>query len=239
MKGIFFDLGGTLFSYSNIGQGAAPLLVEATRRLGLDLALEDMGAAYWQANREISVIYAQKDYYLHAHMFRDTFRRFVQLLEAEFKEDIYDWYRAEQHRVVVETLELKHDCIETLEQLKDRELYLSIVSNIDEDTLQPLVEREGLHRYFEHWTSSEAARSCKPHSRFFEVSLDKAGLEAEEVLFVGDSPEHDVGGASALGMRTVLIVQEGVTPPMQSGKPTPEPDHEITHLAELPDLVPG
>lgn len=237
VKGVFFDLGGTLFSYRNMGRGTAPLLLEACRRMDVAIEAATIGQAYAQANRDISVRYADKPYYLHKDLFRDTFLRFTQVLGIGFDAEVYAWYRERQHHAVIDNLHLKEDCLETLDHLKNRGLYLSIVSNIDDDMLDPLVAREGLDEFLHHWTSSEAAGSCKPDSRFFEVSLEKAGLSAETVLFVGDSPEHDIAGASAVGMQTVLIVEEGVQPPLQAGRETVAPDHRIEQLSELKDLV--
>jgi len=237
IKGVFFDLGGTLFSYQNVGRATGPVLMEAARRMGIDDEPKVLGNAYGQASREIGRQYAEKTFFLHRDLFRDTFVLFVENMQGDFDEEAYAWFRTRAHDLVVNNLELKADCLHTLGHLKALGLYLSIVSNIDDDMLEPLVERENLQDYLHHWTSSEAAGSCKPHRRFFEVSLEKSGLERESVLFVGDSPEHDVQGAFEAGMRTVLIREEGVQPPLQAGKATVEPDHVISNLAELKDLV--
>ena len=61
-------------------------------------------------------------------------------------------------------------------------------------------------------------------------------MRAEDVVFVGDSPEHDVAGARALGMRTVLIsdhVSEMPWEPRGGAKP----DHVIRELSELVPIV--
>ena len=237
IHGVFFDLGGTLFSYQNVGRATGPVLMEAARRMGIDAEPRTIGKAYGQASAAIGYEYAEKPFYLHRDLFRDTFVRFVAGLHGEFDEEIYAWYRVQQHDLVVQNLELKADCLTTLGHLKEQGLYLSIVSNIDDDMLDPLVEREGLHRYLHHWTSSEAAESCKPHRRFFELSLEKSGLDRGSVMFVGDSPEHDVQGAFEAGMRTVLIREDGVQPPLQAGRETVEPDHIISCLSELKELV--
>mgnify|MGYP000860930190 CR=1 FL=1 len=99
------------------------------------------------------------------------------------------------------------------------------------------MEREGLGRFLDHWTSSEAAQSCKPDRRFFEVALERSGLAAGEVLFVGDSPEHDIIGANAVGMRTALILDGGLPPPLQTGRINVSADHNIATLAELKDIL--
>jgi putative hydrolase of the HAD superfamily len=237
IKGVFFDLGGTLFSYQNVGRATGPVLMEAVRRMGIDSEPKVIGKAYGTASREIGRQYAQKKFFLHSDLFRDTFKLFVEHMQVEFDEETYAWFRTQQHDLVVDNLELRADCLDTLGHLKELGLYLSIASNIDDEMLDPLVARESLHDYLHHWTSSEAAGSCKPHRKFFEVCLEKSGLERESVLFVGDSPEHDVQGAFEAGMRTVLIREDGVQPPLQAGKQTVEPDCVISALAELKELV--
>ena len=237
MHGIFFDLGGTLFSYRNVPRATVPLLIEAVARLGVERTPDQIKDAYAQASRDLTLAYADKVYYLHRDFFYDTFMRFTSLLAAPHDLRVHDWYH-EAHRVaIVDCLVLKDDCHATLAALKARGLYLSVVSNIDDDMLDPLIEREGLARYLDHWTSSEAAQSCKPDRRFFEFALARAGLAAAAVLFVGDSPEHDIAGASDAGMRTALITDGGLPPPLQSGRDVVSPDHTISRLAELPDIV--
>lgn len=236
IKGIFFDLGGTLFHYEGANKQIGKALVRAMTTLGAS-SVEEIGRAFGRANQEIAKEFAELEYYLHADMFRATFERAAEHLSLEVLEDVYKSFADLQHSSIVGNLTLKEDCIDTLAQLKAKEKYLSIVSNIDEDMLHPLVKREGLDTYLDHWTSSEEAKSCKPHRAFFEMSLEKAGLAPEEVLFVGDSPEHDVNGASAIGMRTVLVRNGDSQAPLQSGKPTVLPDYEVSKLSEIVALV--
>lgn len=237
VAGIFFDLGGTLFSYRHVARTNIPILIESAERLGVKTDAQAIKRAYANASTAVSHTYADKPFYRHHDLFHDMFVRFCALLEADYDSDVHRWYHDTQQAAILECLEIKPDCVETLEFLRDRGLYLSIVSNIDDDMLDPLVEREGLHRYFDHWTSSEAALSCKPHRRFFDVTLEKSGLEAARVLFVGDSPEHDIIGANAAGMRTVLIIDEGIEPPLQTGRDAVAPDHTIRALSELKQIV--
>lgn len=236
-RAVFFDLGGTLYSYRNVPRATMPLLAEAARRLGVEADRATLGRAYNAAQRSAAHAYADRDYYLHRDFFLDTLRGFVAELGAAADAAVLDWY-VEAHRVaIVDCLVLKEDCHDTLAALKARNLYLSVVSNIDDDMLAPLIEREQLDDYFQHWTSSESARSCKPHRRFFEHALELSGHAPEEVLFVGDSPEHDIVGAAALGMRTALIVDGGMEPPLQTGRGAATPDHVIHNLAELATLL--
>jgi FMN phosphatase YigB (HAD superfamily) len=143
-----------------------------------------------------------------------------------------------QRDAVVDHLPIRSDCLETLATLKARGVYLAIVSNIDDDYLDPLVKKHGLDEVLDHWTSSEEARSCKPDVGIYRYALKKAGLGVSETLFVGDSLQHDIAGASAAGMRSARIIEEGVDTPLTSGlEITAQPDYEISELAELLGLV--
>jgi HAD superfamily hydrolase (TIGR01459 family) len=46
----------------------------------------------------------------------------------------------------------------------------------------------------------------KPSKHMFNAALRQLNLgEPEKVLMIGDSPDHDIGGAKAVGMQTLLI----------------------------------
>ena len=184
IQGVFFDLGGTLFDYpgkrsETFGKFVQQVGVLAGDR---DIDVQDIGRAFGTAHRQVGKDYAQLDYYLHADMFRDTYKIAVGELGLDFDAQLYQEYGDFQHDAIVTSMALKKECLTTLSELKARGLYCSIVSNIDELMLQQLVDRAGLEVHLDHWTSSEAAGFCKPHPGFFEVSLQKAGLVAEEVL---------------------------------------------------------
>ncbi len=68
----------------------------------------------------------------------------------------------------------------------------------------------------------------KPARAFFAAALAAVGgIAPERVLMIGDSPVHDIGGAMAVGLRTLLVeagVQSGL------GQAAPAPDHVIANL---------
>ncbi len=235
---VFFDFGGTLFSYSGIGaaQAEPPLFVRAAERLGVAADRRTIGRAYGRASKEAFQKIGTQPYYLHRDLFLATFRGFAAHLGAVADDEFLGWFYDGQREMLLSSFALRLDCLETLAALREEGLYLSIVSNIDDDYLHPMVERAGLSHVLNHWTSSEEAQSCKPAPGFFHYALEKADRAAEDVLFVGDSPTHDVAGARALGMTTALIIEEGQDPPGQLGD-SPEPHHEIRTLSELLPIV--
>ena len=209
------------------------LLGDAAQQLGLNVAGAEIAAAHKRASARVAPSYANKDYYLHADLFRDVFIQYCTEIGGEFDFDLWQRYQPAHNAAVVADLHLREDCRSTLVELRERGYYLSIASNIDHHMLESLMEREQLHELFDDWTSSEEAQSCKPHAQFFDCTQDKSGLDVGDILFVGDSPEHDIAGGYAAGMQTALIAESGVEPPLQTGQETVNPDHTIATLAEL------
>lgn len=89
------------------------------------------------------------------------------------------------------------------------------------------IEKYRLGEYVDFIVVSEEAGYHKPDRRVFECALDMAGQPSpEQVLFIGDNLETDIGGALAAGLTPVLIDTKNRTDP-------PEGVHEINRLAEL------
>ena len=103
-----------------------------------------------------------------------------------------------QYEATIEAAELRADCLDSFRGLREHGLHVQIVSNIDEEQLEALVRRLGLNSAIDACTSSESARSCKPDPGIYECTLEKARCTAAQVLFVGDSPAHDVSGPQAM-----------------------------------------
>jgi putative hydrolase of the HAD superfamily len=53
----------------------------------------------------------------------------------------------------------------------------------------------------------------KPDPRIFAMALDKLGLLASEVTFVGDNPELDIAGAQSARIRPIWLKCRDETPP--------------------------
>ena len=69
----------------------------------------------------------------------------------------------------------------------------------------------------------------KPDPRIFELAMSRAGVAAEDSVYVGDNPEFDVDPPAALGMFTVLIDRRGRHEGHDGAR--------ITDLAELPGVL--
>jgi len=237
IRGLLFDLGGTLFSYA-IRPEMGRAIFDAAKALDIGAKPSHIGRAWGEANAETMRAFAERDFFLHRDLFQETLESFAARFERSVSAEIAEQFEQAQRQAVIDYLPIRDDTHETLRALKDRGLYLSIVSNIDDDYLLPLVEKHGLDDLLDHWTSSEEARSCKPHTGIYHYSLKKGDLGADEALFVGDSLHHDVAGASAAGIRSARIAEGGVSTPLTSGlEVTAEPDYVIEALTELLGIV--
>jgi putative hydrolase of the HAD superfamily len=237
VRAVLLDFGGTLFSYRNMNGPTVRLLLAAAERLGVEVDAAKAVEAYRRGSRDAWLRYMPRPFYLHRDLFRDTFRRFAESLGAAAGEELLGWLHVEQRRLAVEHLALREGCVETLRELRGAGLHVAVVSNIDEDYLEPMLERSGLASLVDARTSSEEAGSCKPDPAIFRHALAKGGLRPGEALFVGDSPEADVFGARRVGMTTVLIRDPSMPPPGAGAGPSAEADHVIRELPELLPIV--
>ena len=73
--------------------------------------------------------------------------------------------------------------------------------------------------------------SEKPDPAIFREALRLGGARAEEAIYIGDSPQLDVAGARAVGIRTVWVNPRGL--PWPAREAGPPPDAVIRGLGEL------
>jgi putative hydrolase of the HAD superfamily len=67
------------------------------------------------------------------------------------------------------------------------------------------LERIGLDDCFAHYVNATGVGAAKPDRRMFDAVTEATGVDAAEVVHVGDDPHHDVVGAAAVGWRTVWL----------------------------------
>ena len=83
---------------------------------------------------------------------------------------------------------------------------LALISNFDHPPhVHRLLDELALRPFFDAVVVSGDVGVKKPDPAIFAPALGQTGLVADEVLFVGDSPEDDLAGARAAGLRPVLI----------------------------------
>lgn len=113
------------------------------------------------------------------------------------------------HRAFSGSIAVAGSTIDTLQHLQDRGVGLGLVSNI---TLLPALlaqdlEAFGLAPLLGATAFSSGLGWRKPDPRIFRHVLEGLGAQPDQAVFVGDRLYDDIGGARAVGMRTVLTRQ--------------------------------
>ena len=112
---------------------------------------------------------------------------------------------------------------------------LALITNGSPRTQRRKIELSGIEPAFKAVLISGAFGAAKPDVRIFHRASALLNVEPDEMLHVGDNLEADVAGALGAGMTAVWLNREG----RHRDDNQPEPDHEITTLAELPGLLDG
>ncbi len=105
-----------------------------------------------------------------------------------------------------ENFELYEDVLPVFDLLRRRGVKIGLLSNTSRD-LDTFVRHHRLD--VDAWLSSVVHGKVKPSPTIFQALLERLEVGAAEAAMVGDSPEDDIAGAQAIGMRAFLLDREG------------------------------
>jgi putative hydrolase of the HAD superfamily len=91
------------------------------------------------------------------------------------------------------------------------------------------LQRCGIADLFSGHVTASAAGAAKPDARIFAHLLEMAGVEAHQVMHIGDDPLADVVGAAQAGMQAVWLNRDAREWP----KALAAPPRTISTLAEI------
>ena len=117
------------------------------------------------------------------------------------------------------------DAAPALAALRGAGIRTVVVSNWDW-SLHERLEETGLAPLVDGALASAEIGSAKPDGAIFRAALALAGAAPEEAWHVGDTPEADVEGARAAGLRPILIARDGASHP------------DVTVVRSLAELIP-
>lgn len=110
-----------------------------------------------------------------------------------------------------------------LRELRGR-LRLAVVTNGMPELQREKLRASGLAELVDVVVVSGDVGTAKPDPRVFAAALDALGVPAAAAVMVGDNLARDVGGAAALGMRTVWV-SGGRTLPEDGARPSAVVEH--------------
>jgi putative hydrolase of the HAD superfamily len=102
--------------------------------------------------------------------------------------------------------ELFGDVEECLETLASRGFRLGVVSNFA-PTLRGILQQKGILGRFDPVIVSTEVGLEKPDPAIFRLALERCGLPAEDVLYVGDHDRNDIWAPAQVGIDAVKIIR--------------------------------
>lgn len=117
--------------------------------------------------------------------------------------------RAEIFRqTYVPQLRLTRGARELLERFKHEGLTLTIATSAADGELDTMLRQVGLTGLVDEKTSSADVEHSKPDPDVVKAALEKSGLDADEVVMLGDTP-YDVEAAHRAGVQAVALLCGG------------------------------
>lgn len=108
---------------------------------------------------------------------------------------------------------------------------VGILTNGFAETQQKKFEKFGFDKSANHIVVSEEVGVLKPHPQVFEHATNLAGVQADDILYVGDSYSSDVQGGSAFGWNIAWFTTNG------SEEQHDQTDFIFSNFRELTDLL--
>ena len=214
IRGVLFDLGGTLLEYRREEVYRA-LLAEK----GLDVPSKAIDEAYrlaepaWKvytAKLPVGTILTSEDLaaldklvlqQLGVQNDVDSIARYIE----------QNWTRMDKALPQVLVRRAYPDARLCLEELKGLWMRMGIVSNISStQALDEELELIGLREFFPVRIASGSVGSAKPSSQIFHFAASQLQLNPKQIMFVGDDYDRDYLGSRAAGMNPILIDRKGL-----------------------------
>ena len=120
---------------------------------------------------------------------------------------------------------------EVLENLKQRNLKLAILSNGTPALLKELVTSNNLHDLFDDLFSIEEVKVYKPHYKVYELPTKRYKINANEIIFLS-SNTWDVSGGGNFGYNSIWVNRNKA----QFDILDYHPKNEIGNLSQLLDI---
>lgn len=196
IKTVIFDIDNTLYDFDNgnlYGMQAVMRYCQNHFKMEEKKIQEYYFHAWHLAQQRIGTDSAA----IHNRMLR--FQCMMELLD----QPLFPHVRALYHEywdTLLAHIEPSPGIMQFLHTLKEAQIRIGIGTDMTAYIQYRKLEVLGLSQYIDMMVTSEEAGVEKPHPKFFELCVEKAGCLAKECAFIGDNQEKDVNGAIAGGL---------------------------------------
>jgi HAD superfamily hydrolase (TIGR01549 family) len=232
IKAVIFDFIGTLTNVVDYDMESSKMkLAQAIIEAGFETSTEEFLQAYSQAHEKYRVIrYEQLVEVTNAVWISEALNRLgfnTKPEDMNIKTAVNAFFED-----YIKTLELRPYAKNLLRKLSAT-YKLGLISNF---TFAPVIyaglKKLDINQYFNVILVSDDAGWRKPNINIFKEALGRLKVTAEETVYVGDSPQEDIKGAKAIGMKTVFVPSQFYTLENLS-ESKQEPDLIVKDLCEL------
>ncbi|MFA6843201.1 MAG: HAD family hydrolase [Bacilli bacterium] len=196
IKGIIFDMGGTIISTNNMNLRRAS---DSVHTYLVDKSITSEQFYFFtkkivddilknRTNIEISfmrLIYLYK-------MFYGLFSINDTELELILTYSLFDYA-------------LEEKVVELLERLKDEKIKMIILSNslFSEAALRDVLRKFDVEKYFDKVISSADSLVRKPYDLFFLYGVKEIGYELDNIVYIGNDYHYDCLGCKNIGLKVI------------------------------------
>jgi putative hydrolase of the HAD superfamily len=102
------------------------------------------------------------------------------------------------------TFAIFDDVLSTLKELKEQNFTMGLLTNLPSG-IDSICENLGVKPYLDFIVTSAEAGADKPNPAIFRLALERAGVNSNEAVHVGDQYHLDIIGARGVGINTILL----------------------------------
>lgn len=237
VRAVFFDLDDTLCAYWRAAADALRATFERIRPEGL--SVDDMVSHWARAFRKFSKTIKASNWY-EGYLKSGDATRLEQmrltLLEAgvddpTMAKQLSETYFVERDRA----LHLFPEAGAVIDKLSAR-FPLGLITNGPADIQNQEIDTLGIRMRFKWILIEGEMGEGKPLLSVFRRAEKLSGCEPEELLFVGNSLNHDMWPAKEAGWKTAWIRRPTDVPPSAQGE-TNSPEPIPNDASQLPDMI--
>ena len=216
IKAVIFDLDDTLYNVEQIRDSARKKSVMAMIEIGLGCSVEEGVKKLAEINEKNPII---------------RFRKFIEYFDCNDEEiakaGIENYINAE-----FDGLKIYPEVVEVLESLRDDSFKTVLITQGSTEQQNKKIDCLNVRDYFNHIYTPNIGDKEK----YFLRAVDVLGINASEILVVGDNIGEEIRIGNKLGMKTVRLLK-GVYKNIEPENEFENADYKIRDLREVLEIV--
>lgn len=203
IKAVVFDLDNTLYAYDSLDREAGQRVQDfICRTLGIseDKYREAYQFGRAETKKQLGDVAASHNRLLY---FQKTLE-YMKVKPMSLSLQMYEMYWG----TFLEKMQLFPGARSLIDSLCEKGIMIAVCTDLTAHIQHRKIKALGLCDDISYLITSEEAGREKPAPEMFALCLDKMGLPAEEVCYIGDSYSKDIEGAKACGMKAIWFHPE-------------------------------